>query len=77
MVSRQESPAAGLFQRLVQLRARDAQFAGQFSGAGSQFNQLTGVGNLAPIIAAQVPPQFQQFVPTIVDGIHEAMSLAR
>ena len=57
-------------------QATIAQFAGQFSGAGSQFNQLTGVGNLAPIIAAQVPPQFQQFVPTIVSGIHEAMSLA-
>lgn len=57
-------------------QATIAQFAGQFSGAGSQFNQLTGVGNLAPIIAAQVPPRFQQFVPTIVDGIHEAMSLA-
>ena len=57
-------------------QATIAQFAGQFSGAGSQFNQLTGVGNLAPIIAAQVPPQFQQFVGVIVTGIHEAMSLA-
>jgi EmrB/QacA subfamily drug resistance transporter len=57
-------------------QAAIAQLAGQFSGAGSQFNQLTGVGNLAPIIAAQVPPQFQQFVSVIVTGIHEAMSLA-
>ena len=62
--------AAGVPQSVI------AQFAGQFSGAGSQFNQLTGVGDLRPIIAAQVPPQFQQFVSTIVDGIHEAMSLA-
>ena len=53
-----------------------AQFASQFSGAGAQFNQLTGVGDLSKIISAQVPPQFQQFVPAIVTGIHEAMSLA-
>ena len=53
-----------------------AQAASQFSGAGDQFNQLTGVGDLSAIISAQVPPQFQQFVPAIVNGIHEAMSLA-
>ncbi|HEY5488222.1 MAG TPA: MDR family MFS transporter [Candidatus Limnocylindrales bacterium] len=57
-------------------QASIAQFAGQFSGAGSQFNQLTGVGDLGATISAQVPPQFQQFVPAIVTAIHEAMSLA-
>jgi EmrB/QacA subfamily drug resistance transporter len=48
----------------------------QFSGTGSQFNQLTSVGDLGQTIAAQVPAQFQQFVPNIVNGIHQAMSLA-
>ena len=57
-------------------QATISQFAGQFSAAGSQFNQLTGVGDLNAIISAQVPAQFQQFVPAIVSGIHEAMSLA-
>jgi MFS family permease len=63
-----------------------SQFAGQFSGAGGQFNQLTGVGDLAttlktaiesnPDIPAQVKPIIEGYLPSIVAGIHEAMSLA-
>lgn len=75
-----ELAAAGVPQSSI------AQFAGQFSGAGAQFNQLTGVGDLAtslktaidanPDIPAQLKPLIEGYLPSIVTGIHEAMSLA-
>jgi EmrB/QacA subfamily drug resistance transporter len=57
------------------------QFADQFaSGDGSQFNDLTSVGDLGASILAQVPAQFRELVepmiPAIVDGIHTAFSIA-
>jgi EmrB/QacA subfamily drug resistance transporter len=49
-------------------------------GAGFDTNQLTGVGDLGSAVLALVPAQFQDAVrpsiPTIVEGIHGAFSLA-
>ncbi len=57
------------------------QFADQFASAdASQFNDLTGVGDLGASILAQVPEQFQAtvepLIPAIVEGIHTAFSIA-
>ncbi len=60
--------------------AQIQQFSSQLSFSGSQFSQLTGVGDLGAIILAQVPQQLRSFVepliPEIVRGIHDAFSLA-
>jgi MFS family permease len=57
------------------------QFANQFtSGDGSQFNELTSVGDMGASILAQVPEQFratvEPMIPAMVDGIHTAFSIA-
>jgi EmrB/QacA subfamily drug resistance transporter len=57
------------------------QFANQFtSGDGSQFNELTSVGDMGATILAQVPEQFratvEPMIPAMVDGIHTAFSIA-
>src|SRR5688500_2088597 len=50
------------------------------SGGGGTLNDISGVGDLGASILADVPPQFQAqvepFVPAIVDGIHQAFSIA-
>ena len=55
------------------------QFVAQFAGNSGSFN-LTGTGDLGARILAQVPEQFKPLVepliPNIVNGIHEAISLA-
>jgi EmrB/QacA subfamily drug resistance transporter len=59
-----------------------AQFANQVTAGGdtSAFNDLTSVGDLGAAILAQVPDEAKAFVqpmiPAIVDGIHQAFSLA-
>jgi EmrB/QacA subfamily drug resistance transporter len=57
-----------------------SQFADQFAGGGSAFNDLTNVGNLGDAILAQVPEQaralVEPMIPAIVDGIHTAFSIA-
>ncbi len=57
------------------------QFADQFSSGGSQaLNQVGGVGDLGASILAGVPEQaraqVEPLIPAIVDGIHQAFSLA-
>jgi hypothetical protein len=55
------------------------QFVGQFAGNSGSFN-LTGTGDLGARILEQVPAEFKALVepliPSIVNGIHEAISLA-
>lgn len=55
------------------------QFVSQFAGSSGSFN-LTGTGDLGARILEQVPEQFkalvQPLIPNIVNGIHEAISLA-
>jgi hypothetical protein len=55
------------------------QFVTQFAGNSGSFN-LTGTGDLGARILAQVPEQFkaliEPLIPNIVNGIHEAISLA-
>ena len=50
------------------------------SGGGGTLNDISGVGDLGASILADVPAQFQAqvepFVPAIVDGIHQAFSIA-
>jgi len=46
------------------------------SGGGFDLGQLTGVGDLATILAGVIPPQFQSAIPAIIEGIHGAFSLA-
>ena len=50
------------------------------SGGSSALNDVAGVGDLGASILADVPEQFraqvEPFVPMIVDGIHEAFSIA-
>jgi EmrB/QacA subfamily drug resistance transporter len=57
-----------------------SQFAGQFAGGSSSFNNLTDVGDLGASILAQVPEQFraavEPLIPAMVDGIHTAFSIA-
>jgi EmrB/QacA subfamily drug resistance transporter len=58
-----------------------AQAAGQFAQGGSQaLNNLSGVGNLGEKILASLPPDAQEqikpLIPLIVQGIHEAFSIA-
>jgi EmrB/QacA subfamily drug resistance transporter len=57
------------------------QFADQFAqGGASTLNNVAGVGNLGASILAQVPAalraQVEPLVPAIVNGIHEAFSIA-
>jgi EmrB/QacA subfamily drug resistance transporter len=57
------------------------QFAGQFAqGGGSALNNLSGVGDLGAKILATVPAearaQVEPLIPAIVQGIHEAFSIA-
>jgi EmrB/QacA subfamily drug resistance transporter len=58
-----------------------AQFAGQFAqGGSSALNTLSGVGDLGAKILASVPADAQEqvkpLIPLIVQGIHEAFSIA-
>ena len=58
-----------------------AQFASQFaSGGGSALNNVAGVGNLGARILAQTPeqarPLVEPLIPAIVNGIHQAFSIA-
>jgi EmrB/QacA subfamily drug resistance transporter len=58
-----------------------AEFAGQFAqGGSSALNTLSGVGDLGAKILASVPAQAQEqvkpLIPLIVQGIHEAFSIA-
>ena len=57
-----------------------ANFSSASSSGGFDFNSLTGTGDLGATILAQTPPQFQAavapFVGNIVNGIHDAFSLA-
>jgi EmrB/QacA subfamily drug resistance transporter len=58
-----------------------AQFASQFAaGGGSALNNVAGVGDLGARILAQVPGQAKAqvapLIPAIVNGIHQAFSLA-
>jgi MFS family permease len=57
------------------------QFAGQFAqGGSSALNNLSGVGDLGAAILASLPPeaqaQVEPLIPAIVQGIHEAFSIA-
>jgi EmrB/QacA subfamily drug resistance transporter len=57
------------------------ELAGQFAQGGSQaLNNLSGVGNLGEKILASLPPdaqaQIKPVIPLIVQGIHEAFSIA-
>jgi hypothetical protein len=57
------------------------QVAGQFAAGGASIDDLVGVGgDLGAQILAQVPAAFQDairpLIPAIVQGIHEAFSLA-
>jgi len=49
-----------------------------FAQAGGKvdFGQLTGVGDLAGILAKALPPEAQAAIPAIIEGIHGAFSLA-
>jgi EmrB/QacA subfamily drug resistance transporter len=38
--------------------------------------QLTGVGDISATLAKVLPPEAQQFIPNIIEGIHGAFSLA-
>jgi len=55
-------------------------FSGGGSGGGFDFNSLTGTGDLGTTILAQTPPAFQPvvqpYIGNIVNGIHDAFSLA-
>ena len=58
-----------------------AELAGQFAqGGGQALNNLSGVGDLGAAILAQVPAdqhdQVAPLIPAIVQGIHDAFSLA-
>jgi hypothetical protein len=58
-----------------------AQFADQFAaGGGSSLNDVSGVGDLGSRILADVPEAFQSqvepMIPMIVEGIHQAFSIA-
>jgi EmrB/QacA subfamily drug resistance transporter len=58
-----------------------AELAGQFAqGGGAALNNLSGVGDLGAAILAQVPAdqhdQVAPLIPAIVQGIHDAFSLA-
>ncbi len=59
-----------------------AQFTDEFAsgGEGSALNDIAGVGDLGAAILADVPEQARPFVepmiPAIVDGIHNAFSIA-
>jgi EmrB/QacA subfamily drug resistance transporter len=54
--------------------------AGFQQGGGGTLNDISGVGDLGAAILADVPEQFragvEPFIPAIVDGIHEAFSIA-
>src|SRR6478736_3487960 len=46
------------------------------SGGSLDLGQLTGVGNLADVLAKALPAQAQAAIPAIIEGIHGAFSLA-
>lgn len=54
--------------------------SGFSAGGGSSLNDISGVGDLGESILSGVPEQFraqvEPFVPAIVDGIHQAFSIA-
>jgi EmrB/QacA subfamily drug resistance transporter len=57
------------------------EFAGQFAqGGSSALNNLSGVGDLGSAILAGLPPdvaaQVRPLIPAIVNGIHQAFSIA-
>lgn len=56
------------------------QLAGAMAGGGLRLDAVAGVGDLGTAILAQVPAAFraqvEPFIPTIVQAIHEAFSLA-
>jgi hypothetical protein len=51
-------------------------FAQSGGAGGLDLGQLTGVGDLAAILAKLLPPQAQAAIPAIIEGIHGAFSLA-
>lgn len=51
-------------------------FAQSGASGALDLGQLTGVGDLATILATMLPPQAQAAIPAIVEGIHGAFSLA-
>ncbi|MCA1572646.1 MAG: hypothetical protein LC798_20585 [Chloroflexi bacterium] len=54
--------------------------AGFSAGGGSTLTDVSAVGDLGASILADVPEQFraqvEPFVPAIVDGVHQAFSIA-
>jgi EmrB/QacA subfamily drug resistance transporter len=65
----------------IQAAGVPAQFASQFaSGGASALNNVSGTGDLGANILSQVPEQFraavEPLIPAIVNGIHEAISIA-
>ncbi len=46
------------------------------SGKPFDLSQLTGVGDLAQILAGIIPPQFQSVIPNVIEGVHGAFSVA-
>src|SRR5438132_11175586 len=65
----------------IQAAGVPADFAARFAqGGGSALNNFGGVGNLGASILASIPEQarahVQPLIPAIVDGIHEAFSIA-
>jgi len=61
-------------------QAQIDQFVGSFSMTGAQFDELSAVGDLGARILATLPAEARPFaeplLPSIVQGIHEAFSLA-
>jgi MFS family permease len=67
--------------RKLALSGVPAEFTDQFAaGEGSALNNLTSVGDLGASILADVPEQFrpvvEPMIPAIVEGIHNAFSIA-
>ena len=65
----------------IQAAGVPPQFASQFaSGGSSALNNVSGTGDLGANILSQVPEQFraavEPLIPAIVNGIHEAISIA-
>ena len=61
-------------------QAQIDQFAGQLAGGAFTLDDLSAVGDMGARILAQVPEQFKAFIepllPFVVQGIHQAFSLA-
>jgi len=48
----------------------------QQNSGNFDLSQLTAVGDLTKVLQGVIPPQFQSFIPNIIEGIHGAFSLA-